>query len=65
MLYAVAYPELVSGSGGVSKSRTFRWLVKVGASRVSPPDLRKSWTWGGISGQPRNPPGYATDMRYV
>ena len=35
--YSVAYPELVSR--GVSKSRKFKWLVKVGAPiRVSPPD---------------------------
>ena len=42
-MLAVAYPELVSGGGGggVSKSRKFKWLVKVGASRGVPPDLKK------------------------
>ena len=38
---AVAYPELVSR--GVSKSRKFKWLVKIVASKgVTPPDLKKT-----------------------
>ena len=34
-LVTVAYPELVSRPGprGVSKSRKFKWLVKVGACK--------------------------------
>ena len=31
LLFSVAYPELVSR--GVSKSRKFKWLVKVGACK--------------------------------
>ena len=55
----VAYPELVSR--GVSKSRKFKWLVKVGACKdVNPLIKKKSWPGGGVSGQPENPPGYAT-----
>ena len=54
----MAYPELVSR--GVSKSRKFKWLVKVGACKdVNPLILKKSWP-GGVSGQPENPLGYAT-----
>ena len=59
--HAVAYPELVSR--GVSKSRKFKWLVKVGACKdVNPLIKKKSWPGGGggVSGQPENPPGYAT-----
>ena len=56
---AVAYPELVSG--GVSKSRKFKCLVKVGANKVVTPDLKKIMA-GGVSRQPENPPGYATEM---
>ena len=38
--WAVAYPELVSR--GVSKSRKFKWLVKVGACKdVNPLILKK------------------------
>ena len=60
-LLSVAYPELVSG--GVSKSHTFKGLVKVGASKgVIRVDLKKTWSGGGVSGQPENPPGYATDF---
>ena len=54
----VAYPELVSR--GVSKTRTFKWLVKVGASIYQTPDLKKMLAGGGVSGQPKNHPGYAT-----
>ena len=56
----VAYPELISR--GVSKSRKCKWLVKVGASNgVTPLINKKSWPGGGgVSGQPENPPGYAT-----
>ena len=35
---AVAYPELVSR--GVSKTRKFKWLVKVDASIYQTPDLK-------------------------
>ena len=38
--FAVAYPELVSR--GVSKTRKFKWLVKVGASIYQTPDLKKN-----------------------
>ena len=35
--------------------------MKVGASKcVIRVDLKKSWPGGGVSGQPENPPGYAT-----
>ena len=55
----MAYPELVSR--GVSKSRKFKWLVKFGACKdVNPLISKKSWPGGGVSGQPENPPGYAT-----
>ena len=37
--------------------------MKVGASEgVLRVDLNKSWPGGGFSGQPENPPGYATDL---
>ena len=42
----VAYPELVSK--GVSKTRKFKWLVKVGASIYQTPDLKKNLGWGGF-----------------
>ena len=55
----MAYPELVSR--GVSKSRKFKWLVKVGACKdVNPLIKKKIMAGGGVSGQPENPPGYAT-----
>ena len=57
----MAYPELVSR--GVSKSRKFKWLVKVGACKdVNPLIKKKSWPGGGVSGQPEKPPGYATGV---
>ena len=56
---SVAYPELVSR--GVSKSRKCNWLVKVGASNGVTPPLIKTKSWQGLSGQPENPPGYATE----
>ena len=59
----VAYPELVSGGGGVP-SHTFKWLLKVGASKsVIRVDLKKNMVGGGGgggSGQPEKPHGYAT-----
>ena len=56
---AVAYPELVSR--GVSKSRKFKWRVKVGACKDVNPLIKKNHgRGGGVSGQPENPPGYAT-----
>ena len=59
----VAYPELVSG--GVSKSRKFKWLVKVGVSQgVTMVITKNHGRWGGGSGQPENHPGrpgYNTD----
>ena len=55
---AVAYPELVSR--GVSKSRKFKWLVKVGACKDVNPLIKKNHGRGGVSGQPENPPGYVT-----
>ena len=59
--YTVAYPELVSR--GVSKSCKFKWLVQVGACKdVNLLIKKKSWPGGGVSGQPENPPGYATDI---
>ena len=43
---SVAYPELVSR--GVSKSRKFKWLVKVGACKdVNPLIKKKLWPGGG------------------
>ena len=57
----MAYPELVSR--GVSKSRKFKWLVKVGACKDVNPLIKKNHGWGGVSGQPENPPGYATGGR--
>ena len=42
----MAYPELVLR--GVSKSRKFKWLVKVGACKdVNPLIKKKSWPGGG------------------
>ena len=56
---SVAYPELVSR--GVSKSRKFKWLVKVGACKDVNPLIKKNHgRGGGVSGQPETPPGYAT-----
>ena len=57
---SVAYPELVSR--GVSKSRKFKWLVKVGACKdVNPLIKKKSWPGGGGGFRAtRKPPGYAT-----
>ena len=54
----MAYPELVSR--GVSKSRKFKWLVKVGACKDVNPLIKKKLWPGGVPGQPENPPGYAT-----
>ena len=49
----VAYPELVSR--GVSKSRKFKWLVKVGACKdVNPLIKKKSWP-GGFPGNQKTP----------
>ena len=59
---AVAYPELVSR--GVSKSRKFKWLVKGGACKDVNPLIKKNHGRGGVSGQPENPPGYATGQSY-
>ena len=59
---SVAYPELVSRV--VSKSRKFKWLVKVGACKDVNPLIKKIMAGGGVSGQPENPPGYATDHRH-
>ena len=59
----VAYPELVSR--GVSKTRKFKWLVKVGASIYQTPDLKKkSWLGGGGGGfrATKKKPGYATAL---
>ena len=58
----MAYPELVSR--GVSKSRKFKWLVKVGACKDVNLLIKKNHGrgggGGGVSGQPETPPGYAT-----
>ena len=55
----MAYPELVSR--GVSKSRKFKWLVKVGACKDVNLLIKKIMAGGGgVSGQPENLPGYAT-----
>ena len=35
---------------GLSKSRKFKWLVKVGASKGVPPDLNKNHGRGGVPG---------------
>ena len=51
---SVAYPELVSR--GVSKSRKFKWLVKVGACKdVNPLILKKIMAGGGFRAT-RKPP---------
>ena len=55
----MAYPELVSR--GVSKSLKCKWLVKAGASNGFIPLIKKNMAGGGVSGQPENPPGYATE----
>ena len=52
-VYAVAYPELVSR--GVSKSRKFKWLVKVGACKDVNPLILKKHGWGGFRAT-RKPP---------
>ena len=44
---------------GVSKSRKFKWLVKVGASKGVTPDLKKIMAGGGFRAT-KKPPGYAT-----
>ena len=45
-LVSVAYPDLVL-RGGCFQSHTFKWLVKVGASKgVIRVDLKKSWPGG-------------------
>ena len=54
----MAYPELVSK--GVSERRKCKRLVKVGASKGVTPLIKKNYGRGGVSGQPENPPGYAT-----
>ena len=55
----VAYSELVSR--GVSERRKCKWLVRVGASNGVTPLIKKNHgRGGGVSGQPENPPGYAT-----
>ena len=52
------------GLKGFSKSRKFKWLVKIGACKdVNPLIKKKSWPEG-VSGQPENPPGYATAWEY-
>ena len=57
----MAYPELVSR--GVSERRKCMWLVRVGASKgVTPCLIKKIMDGGGVSGQPENPPGYATAL---
>ena len=56
----MAYPELVWR--GVSERRKCTWPVRVGASNGVTPDLKKSWSGGGVSGQPENPPGYGTGL---
>ena len=50
----MAYPELVSR--GVSKTRTFKWLVKVGASIYQTPDLKNNVGWGGGFRATKKPP---------
>ena len=58
--HTVAYPELVSR--GVSERRKCKRLVKVGASNGVTPLIKKNYGRGGVSGQPENPPGYATGI---
>ena len=43
-------------SPGVSKSRKFKWLMKVGATNGATPLIYKIMAGGGVSGQPENPP---------
>ena len=54
----MAYPELVSR--GVSERRKCKWLVRVSASNGVIPLIKKIMAARGVSGQPENPPGYAT-----
>ena len=50
----MAYPELVSR--GVSKSRKYKWLVKVGACKdVNPLFKKKSWPGEGFPGNQKTP----------
>ena len=59
----MAYPKLVLR--GVSKTRKFKWLVKVGASIYQTPDFKKNLGWGeGFPGNKKNP-GYATDVSKI
>ena len=51
---AVAYPEVVSGGG--SKSRKFKWLVKVGVSKGVTPCLKNHGLGGGGFRATRKPP---------
>ena len=57
----MAYPELVSRE--VSERLKCKSLVRVSVSNGVTPiaDLKKPWP-GGVSGQPENPPGYATGL---
>ena len=59
----MAYPELVSR--GVSERRKCKWLVRVGASNGVTPLIKKIMAGGGVSGQPENPPGYATEFKSI
>ena len=46
---------------GVSERRKCKWPVRVGASNGVTPLIKKIMVGGGgVSGQPENPPGYAT-----
>ena len=51
--HTVAYPELVSR--GVSKSRKFKWLVKVGACKDVNPPIKKNHGRGGFPGNQKTP----------
>ena len=57
---SAAYPELVSR--GVSKRSKYMRLVKIGASKGVTPLIEKIMAGGGVSGQPKNHPGYATGV---
>ena len=56
-----AYSTIELVSRGVSERRKCKGLVKVGASNGVTPLIKKKLWPGGGSGQPENPPGYATE----
>ena len=55
--------RIQSWSQGGFPSRKFKWLVKVGECKDVNPLIKKNHgPGGGVSGQPENPPEYATEI---